>query len=237
MTRARIERHIEGPIGEIRIAEGGAGALDAIATASEALGAEPSVHVVLLTAIEEGGFANIDAAGIDAANAIERMPQPVIACIEGAASSAGFALALACDLRIASQSALFALTEVADGALPPLGATQRLSRLAGRGQAMAMVLLGESVHANAAYDCGLVNEVVNDGGTTTRARELATRIAAQGPIAVRYAKEAIRQGLDMPLEQALRHETDLTIILQSTDDRAEGVRAFLEKRPPHFKGS
>ena len=236
MTRARIERHIEGPVGEIRIAEGGSGALDAIASASEALGAEPSVHVVLLTT-SEGALANIDAAGTDAAAAIEHMPQPVIASIEGAASGAGFALALACDLRIASQTSRFALTEVADGALPPLGATQRLSRVAGRGQAMAMVLLGEPVHANAAYDCGLVNEIVNDGSTAIRARELATRIAAQGPIAVRYAKEAIRQGLDMPLEQALRYETDLTIILQSTEDRAEGVRAFLEKRPPHFKGT
>ncbi len=236
MTRALIDLRFDGPIGEIRVVENGTGTLGAIAGAATQLAAETSIHVVTLVTPTDG-FANIDATGVDAVAFIEQLPQPVIACIDGLVTGAGLALALACDIRIASQSATFALTDLADGRLPPLGATQRLQRLIGHSRTAAMVLLGEGIDADAAYECGLVNEVVLAGATTDRAREIAKRIAAQGPVAVRYAKEAIRQGLDMPLEQALRYETDLTIILQSTNDRAEGVRAFLEKRPPQFKGS
>jgi enoyl-CoA hydratase/carnithine racemase len=99
-----------------------------------------------------------------------------------------------------------------------------------------MVLLGEGIDAATALEWGLVNAVAPSGDVLKRTHEIAASIAARGPLAVRYAKEAITRGLDMPLEQALRYETDLTVILQTTDDRAEGVRAFLEKRAPKFKG-
>ncbi len=164
------------------------------------------------------------------------MAQPVIACIQGEAIGAGLELALACDIRIAAEGAVFAIRDVANGAVPSAGATQRLPRLIGRGKASEMILLGEELDAQAALACGLVSAVVPRGELEAHGRALAERIAAQGPIAVRYAKEAMRQGLDMPLEQALRYETDLTIILQTTADRAEGVSAFLEKRKPHFEG-
>ena len=120
--------------------------------------------------------------------------------------------------------------------MPSAGATQRLPRLVGRGKASEMILLGEQLDAAAALACGLVSAVVPAGELHAHGRALAERIAAQGPIAVRYAKEAVLRGLDMPLEQALRYETDLTVILQTTADRAEGVRAFLEKRPADLRG-
>mgnify|MGYP001564327570 FL=1 len=167
---------------------------------------------------------------------LELMAQPVIACIQGDAIGAGLELALACDIRIAAEGATFSIRDVAAGRVPSAGATQRLPRLIGRGKASEMILLGEPLDAQAALACGLVNAVVPRADLEAHARALAERIAAQGPIAVRYAKEAILRGLDMPLEQALRYETDLTIILQTTVDRAEGVSAFLEKRPPRFEG-
>ena len=99
-----------------------------------------------------------------------------------------------------------------------------------------MILTGEAVDAQEALRIGLVSQVTPRGSLLAEAEALAGRIADRGPIAVRYAKEAVSRGLDMTLEQALRYETDLTIILQTTEDRAEGVRAFLEKRTPQFKG-
>ncbi len=120
--------------------------------------------------------------------------------------------------------------------MPCGGGTQRLPRLVGRAKAAEMILLGQSLDAAAALACGLVNRVAPRGEARAAAERLARTMASRGPLALRYAKEAINRGLDMPLEQALRYETDLTVILQTTRDRAEGVRAFLEKRPPRFEG-
>jgi enoyl-CoA hydratase len=116
------------------------------------------------------------------------------------------------------------------------GGTQRLARIVGRAAALELVLTAEPIDAQTALRIGLVSQVVPREHLLAEASALAERIAARGPIAVRYAKEAVSQGLDMSLEQALRFETDLTIILQTTEDRAEGVRAFLEKREPEFHG-
>jgi enoyl-CoA hydratase len=156
--------------------------------------------------------------------------------IEGDAIGAGLELALACDIRIASEDAVFAITDVATDSVPSGGATVRLPRLAGRGLAAEMILLGEPIDGRRAAAAGLVNEAWPRPEVRDRAERLARAIAAQGPLALRYAKEAIGRGLDMPLDVALRYETDLTVILQTTADRAEGVSAFLEKRPPHFEG-
>lgn len=164
------------------------------------------------------------------------LPCPVIAAIGGDALSAGLELALACDLRLASPAARFGLPEAAQGLLPMAGGTQRLPRLAGRAVALEMILAGETIDAQEARRVGLVNALVPQEGLLGAAEALAGRIAQRGPLAVRYAKEAVRRGLDVPLAEALRLETDLTIILQTTEDRAEGVRAFLEKRPPCFHG-
>jgi len=163
-------------------------------------------------------------------------PLPVIAAINGAAFSAGFELALACDLRLASISARFGFPEAAEGRLPMGGGTQRLARLAGRGAALEMILTAEPIDAAGALARGLVSAVVDPQGLLDAAERQARVIAERGPIAIRLAKEAVAHGLDMPLPQALRLETDLTILLQTTRDRAEGVQAFKEKRPPHFTG-
>jgi enoyl-CoA hydratase len=145
-------------------------------------------------------------------------------------------MALACDVRVAGESARFGFPETTLGLIPFAGGTQRLPRIVGRAKALQMVLLNEVIDAAEALRCGLVSRVVPDGSLDAEALALAERIAARGPLAVRYAKEAVLRGMEMPLDTALRFETDLTVILQTTEDRAEGVRAFLEKREPDFKG-
>jgi enoyl-CoA hydratase len=168
---------------------------------------------------------------------LARLPRPVIAAVNGDAISAGLELALACDVRLAAEEARFACPETGHGVIPWAGGTQRLPRIVGRGKALEMMLTGEAVDAQEALRIGLVSQVTARERLLAEAETLAGRIAARGPIAVRYAKEAVSRGLDMTLEQALRYETDLTIILQTTEDRAEGVRAFLEKRTPDFRGT
>ena len=165
------------------------------------------------------------------------LPQPVVCAINGDATGAGLELALACDVRVAAEGVAFALPEVSMGLLPLAGGTQRLPRLVGRGKALEMILTGEPIDAQEALRVGLVSAVVPRDRLRAEAEAIASRIAERGPLAVRYAKEAVSRGLEMPLEQALRFETDLTIILQTTEDRAEGVRAFLEKRMAEFKGT
>jgi enoyl-CoA hydratase len=168
--------------------------------------------------------------------ALVEMGQPVIAAVHGDALSAGLELALACDVRLAADGARFGLPETDQGLIPMAGGTQRLARLVGRGKALELIMTGEPIDAQEALRIGLVSAVLPQERLLSEAEALAERIAARGPLAVRYAKEAISRGLDMPLDQALRFETDLTIILQTTEDRAEGVRAFLDKRSPQFKG-
>jgi enoyl-CoA hydratase len=164
------------------------------------------------------------------------MGQPVICALNGDATSAGLELALACDVRLAAQGARFTLPETAQGLIPMAGGTQRLARLVGRAHALRLLLLAEPIDAEEALRIGLVSAVFPPDNLIAEAEALAGRMASRGPIALRYAKEAVRRGLEQPLDQALRFETDLTVILQTTEDRAEGVRAFLEKREPKFKG-
>ncbi|MPZ24299.1 MAG: hypothetical protein GEU28_12345 [Dehalococcoidia bacterium] len=179
----------------------------------------------------EGGLAG--AGGL--VESCAAVPQPVIAAIDGPAREEGIELALACDIRFASPASVFRMGQVAQGRIPSAGGTQRLPRLAGMAVTARLILLGEEVDAERALDDGIIGAIAND--PTTHALAAAAAIAARGPLSERLAKEAIGRGAEMPLEQALRFETDLTVILQSTEDRAEGVRAFLEKRAPRFEGS
>jgi len=167
---------------------------------------------------------------------LESMAQPVVCALNGDARSAGLELALACDVRLAADGARFALPETSQGLLPMAGGTQRLARLVGRADALRLILLAETIDAREALRIGLVSAVHPRDRLLAEAEALALRMASRGPIALRYAKEAVRRGLEQPLDQALRFETDLTVVLQTTEDRAEGVRAFLEKREPEFKG-
>lgn len=211
-----------GPLDERSLAE--------IDSAAEAVSDEQRVHAAVLSF--DGPLTSGDAPTTRLPfRGLEMMAQPVIASIEGACAGATLALTLACDLRIAASDATFAADDAAS-----FGAAERLPRVIGPTHASGILLPGARIDAHAALACGLVNEVVTAGGTQQRAIAIAEIIASRGPIAVRYAKEAVRDGLEMPLEQALRYETDLTIILQTTADRAEGVAAFMEKRPPKFEG-
>lgn len=163
-------------------------------------------------------------------------PLPVIAALNGDALSAGLELALACDLRLAARTARVALPDVGEGRIPMAGGTQRLARLAGRGCAVEMILTGRALDAAEALHAGIVSAVLDPEDLLVEARRMGMALATLGPLAIRLAKEAVHHGLDMPLQQALRYETDLTILLQTTADRAEGVRAFIEKREPRFEG-
>ena len=192
-------------------------------------GWEPEARQALLESALSGD-------GVDPFGPLAELPFPVLAALHGRVASAGLELALACDLRIAASDALFAMPETAEGLVPLAGGTQRLPRAVGRARAASMLLLGEELDAEAALRAGLVSRVVPREQLGDEATAIALRIAERGPIAERYAKEAVHRGLEMPLEQALRYETDLTIILQTTQDRAEGVRAFLERRQPRFEG-
>ena len=250
----------KGPLAWLRLARPERGnaidrlVLQELDDACAALNDDSSVRVAILTGEGDVFSSGWDAAelspeGFDTAEwrrrweaappfaALEAMGQPVICALNGDATSAGLELALACDVRLAADGARFALPETAQGLLPMAGGTQRLARLVGRGEALRLVLLGETIAANEALRIGLVSAVVPPDRLLAEAEALAQRIASRGPIAVRYAKEAVRRGLEQPLDRALRFETDLTVILQTTEDRAEGVRAFLEKREPKFKGT
>jgi enoyl-CoA hydratase/carnithine racemase len=217
----------------------GGALLGELEQACAAIHDDDAIMVVLLTAA--GGafdwvWADDEApeAGRLPLRCLELMAQPVVASAPGGASGAGLELLLACDVRVAAAGARFAMPP---GAMPRAGATQRLPRLVGRARAAELLLLGEPVDAQTALAWGLINAAGADAAAAAEiAGRLAASIASRGPLAVRYAKEAVLRGLDMPLDQALRYETDLTIILQTTADRAEGVDAFLQKRPPRFTG-
>jgi enoyl-CoA hydratase len=170
----------------------------------------------------------------DWVGAVAALSVPVIAIIAGAAVGAGAELALAADLRIAGPRAAFAFPQLADGALPRHGATQRLPRLIGRTRAMELLLSGRRVGAREAQRIGLVTQVSQQPATTARA--LAAELCRKGPIALRLAKEAVHASFDLPLAAGVRLEQDLYVLLQTTRDRAEGVRAFLAKRRPKFCG-
>ncbi|MXY79739.1 MAG: enoyl-CoA hydratase [Chloroflexi bacterium] len=210
--------------------------------ACAAVAAEPEVRVLILDAPSGcwrgwpasllPGLAQAGLAG-DPFGPLAALPQPSVAVLRGDVLDAGLELALCADLRVCEAGARFGLPGVAAGRLPVAGGLQRLARAVGRSRA-TQLLLSDPVDAAAARDWGLVSESGDDPAALAGA--VAERIAARGPIATRLAKEAVARGLEMPLDQALRYETDLTILLQSTDDRAEGVRAFLEKRPPEFRG-
>jgi enoyl-CoA hydratase len=217
-------------------------ACDTVANAND-------VRVVIVSGAEGGSFSAgwtddfVDACRVepgsragDPFGCLAELPLPAIAAIRGEASSAGLELALACDLRVAERGARFAFPETGRGYIPLAGGTQRLPRAIGYGRAAAMILLGEEVDAATAHAWGLLNAVAEPGRLEGLSRRLAETIAARGPIAERFAKEAVHHGVEMPLARALRYELDLTVLLQTTEDRAEGVRAFAEKRQPKFSG-
>lgn len=168
--------------------------------------------------------------------AVSGLNCPVIAAINGDALGAGLELALSCDIRICSENARFGFPETSYGIIPGGGGTQRLPRIVGKGKATEMIITAEPINAAEAYRVGLVSRVVPKQKLRQEAEEIAGKLISRAPIAVRYAKEAVNKGLDMTLVQGLRLEADLSFLLHTTKDRAEGIKAFLGKRKAQFKG-
>ncbi len=217
------------------------------------LAIDPDVRAVILTGAGERAFA----AGADIAemrtkspsearefallgqsicNAIERAPQPYIAAVNGFALGGGCEVALACDLRIASENAVLGQPEVSLGIPPGWGGTQRLTRLIGPGQARELIYTGRRVKADEAQRIGLVNAVYPLNELMDKARELANQIAANAPIAVAYSKDAISRALDVELDTGLVYEANVFALCFDTSDQKEGMGAFLERRKAEFKG-
>jgi enoyl-CoA hydratase/carnithine racemase len=172
----------------------------------------------------------------DGIAAIAALPMPVVAAVRGEARGWGMALALACDLRVVAGGAVFSLPQAGAGTLPGGGVTQRLARLVGPARAADLLLLGRRVSGREAAAWGLASRAVAPGQVDAAARRVAGALARRGPIALRYAKEAVVRALDLPLADGIQLEHDLYVLLQTTTDRREGVRAFLERRPPRFEG-
>ena len=217
------------------------------------LGDDAAVRVVILkgndrcfsTGMDLGDLAHVRAMadtqralGIfrDANAAIERCPKPVIAAIAGWCLTGGLEMALACDVRVAAESARFGITSSRIGTVAGAGGTQRLPRLIGPGRAKELLFSAEPIDAAEALRIGLVNRVVPRGGEIESALEMARVFARRAPLSLWFAKSAVNVGLTMPLEAALAYEIGLTAQLFTTEDRAEGLRAFQEKRDADFHG-
>jgi enoyl-CoA hydratase len=164
------------------------------------------------------------------------MGKPVIAAINGYALGGGCELAMACTLRLAAESAKLGQPEIALGLLPGYAGTQRLPRLVGRGRAMELILTGTPIAADEAQRIGLVNRVVPAAELMTAARALASQLAKNAPIAMRYIINAVNKGAEIPFAEACQYEATLFGLVASTDDMKEGTKAFLEKRKPEFRG-
>lgn len=230
-----------------------AGTLDELEAVMGELGAADDVRALVLTGAGEKAFVagadinelarQVPVGGRDMAlrgqrvfDRVEQLGKPVIAAINGFALGGGCELALACTFRVMADTARMGLPEINLGIMPGYAGTQRLTRLVGRGVALDLILTGRHVTAEEALRVGLVHRVVSAAALAEAARSFAGELAAKAPIAMRLAMEAVLRGADVPFGEACRYEATLFGLLAATDDMREGTRAFLEKRPPTFKG-
>ncbi len=225
-----------------------------IDTALVELGNDPDVRVIVITGAGPKAFvsgADINelralktaqearrkaAEGQRVLRRIEMLPKPVIAAINGYALGGGCEIAMACDIRVAADTAKLGQPEINLGILPGYGGTQRLPRLVGGGRAKLLLFTGEMVDANEAYRLGLVDKVVPAAELMDQVKALAQNIASKAPVALALIKEAVNRGLEMPLDDANAFEAQAFGLVATTEDRVEGTSAFLEKRRPQFKG-
>jgi enoyl-CoA hydratase len=225
--------------------------LDELAAVLDRLDADPACRAIVLTGSGSRAFA----AGADIRELARQTPvsllvedrfavwdrigairTPLIAAVRGFALGGGCELALSCDIIVAADDAVFGQPEINLGVMPGAGGTQRLTRAIGKARAMDLILTGRTVSAPDAERMGLVSRVVAPDTTLDEALDLARRIAGQGPVAVLAAKEAIRQADELPLSAGLQHERRAFFLLFASDDQKEGMAAFVEKRPPQWKG-
>jgi enoyl-CoA hydratase len=169
-------------------------------------------------------------------DAMASFPKPVIAMINGFCLGGGCELAMSCDIRVAADSARFGQPEINLGLIPGGGGTQRMPRLTGTGQAMRLILTGDMIPAAEAKEIGLVEIVHPAAELREKTLELAHKIASKSPLTLKISKEAVRAAERMPIEDGITYERDLFCLAFSTEDKAEGVKAFLEKRPAKWKG-
>ena len=224
--------------------------MDELVDALEGLDRDDEIRCVVLTGNERAFAAGADVTEmVEATPAdmlagyrflqwerIRKISKPIIAAVRGYALGGGCELAMLCDMVIAGEGARFGQPEINIGIMPGAGGTQRLTRAAGKARAMELVLTGRHMTAGEAYAMGLVTRVVPDEVALDEARKLAREIAAKPPVAVRLAKESILKAFDTSLETGLDYERKAFYLLFSTEDKTEGVQAFLAKRPPVFKG-
>jgi enoyl-CoA hydratase/carnithine racemase len=210
---------------------------------SEQINYDTCVQAVVITGSRKNVFCISDAgqfkrrrSPFSLANPISAIRCPVVAAINGRAEGAGAAIALACDIRIASETATFSFPYIKHDVIPSDGVTQRLPRLVGQAKALELLLTGDEIDAREALRIGLISHIVKASELLPEAIALAVRLSEQASIAVNYCKEAVLKGMDMTLEQGLRLEGDLYFLLHTTGDRTEGITAFKEKRKPKFKG-
>lgn len=179
---------------------------------------------------------DLSARGLYLMKTIQNFPKPVIAAVNGFALGGGCELALACDIRLASEKAKFGQPEVNLGILPGYGGTQRLPRLVGKGKALQLILTGEMIDAQEAYRIGLADEIYPHEELMDKAMEMAKLICSKAPIGIELAKESVNRGLDMSLALGCDLERANFSQTCATGDKNEGMEAFLEKRPPKFTG-
>ena len=215
--------------------------------------ADPAVRVIIITSglpgMFSGGADIRELEGLDAAGCADfialgqglfgrmgELPTTIIAAINGVCVGGGMELSMACDLRIAAESARFGQPEVNLGVVSGWGGTQRLPRLVGKTRGLELLLLGEQISADAALAMGLLNRVVPNDMLMAETTALAHRLAAKSPVALAKVKETVHRGLPLPLAEGLREEARCYVEAYVSDHAKEGIRAFLEKRPAHFPG-
>ena len=225
--------------------------LDELAAVLERLDFDPDCRAIVLTGSGSRAFA----AGADIRELARQTPvsllvenrfavwdriwavrTPLIAAVRGFALGGGCELAMSCDVIVAAEDASFGQPEINLGVMPGAGGTQRLTRAIGKARAIDLILTGRTIGAVEAERMGLISRVVAPDETLDTAIELATRIAAQAPVAVLAAKESIKQAEELPLSAGLQHERRAFYLLFASEDQGEGMAAFVEKRPPHWKG-
>lgn len=225
--------------------------LEALCSALEEQAADPDVCVIVITGSERAFAAGADIPTMADASPmqmihldtrkywlrIQAVRKPLIAAVRGFAYGGGCELAMICDLIVCAESAQFAQPEIKLGIMPGAGGTQRLARALGPYRAMEMILTGEPISGRQAFEAGLANRVVPDERCVAEALSLAGVIASRPPIAVRLARESVRYGLENTLREGMEIERRNFLLLFDTLDQAEGMHAFLEKRPPKFSGA